>query len=215
MSHAYSSDDTTRLFRSLAREVWIVTSASGPHRRGCTVTWLSPASIDPQHPVVLIGIAPNHATAETIDASGAFGAHLLHADQIPLAWRFAAASSRAADKFDGLEVRTGTTGSPLIANCLAWLEGRVFERFEMGDRIYYWADVVACEYFGSPENGLTALTDRTLFANLSASQRTTLIEQLGQDVALQAPRQAAWRARRRGDGASTQGPGGNEGTPIK
>lgn len=196
MSAAGFVEGVTRLFRSLQREVWIVTAATNEQRGGCTVTWLSPASIDSERPVVLIGIAPNHWTAEMIDGSGAFAAHLLRADQADLAWRFASCSSRSTDKFLGLEVRAGLTGAPLIADCAQWLEARVFERFAMGDRVYYWADVVACGSGDGLGESQPVLTDHLLFSALTADQRAVLIDQLGNDVALQRPAQAAWRANR-------------------
>ena len=64
------------VFGIVDREVWIVTATDGTRRGGLVATWVSQASIDREHPVVLIGIAPNHFTAELIDASRAFGLHL-------------------------------------------------------------------------------------------------------------------------------------------
>ena len=56
------------IFRLVNREIWIVTAADGERRGGLAATWVSQASIDRDKPVVVIGIAPNHFTAELIDA---------------------------------------------------------------------------------------------------------------------------------------------------
>ena len=135
-------DDVQQVFRCVVREVWVVTAATGERRGGLTVTWLSSASMDPQKPVVLVGLAPNHATTPLVEASGHFAAHLLRADQAGVAWRFASSSSRDGDKFAGLAVTEGAGKAPLLADCLARLECRVFHRVATGDRTYLWGDVV-------------------------------------------------------------------------
>lgn len=112
------------VFRLVDREIWVVTSATAQHagglgqsglcRGGLAATWVSQASIDAQRPLALIGLAPNHFTCELVDASGAFALHLLAAEQAELALNFATGSGRDRDKFEGLAVRAGANGSPLI-----------------------------------------------------------------------------------------------------
>ena len=75
--------------RLLDREIWIITAADGDRRGGLVATWVSSASIDRQRPMLLAGIGPNHFTAELVQATRVFGAHLLRTDQTQLAWNFA------------------------------------------------------------------------------------------------------------------------------
>src|SRR4029079_15702879 len=93
-------------------------------------------------PTVLIGLAPNHFTTELVAQSGAFAVHLLHARQHELVLRFDPASGRDSNKLGELEHTAGATGSPILAECLAWLDCRVIARYDAGDRIFFWADVV-------------------------------------------------------------------------
>ena len=86
------------VFRLVSREIWIVTSAAGPRAGGLVATWVSQASIDRERPTAMIGIAPNHFTAELIDASGAFALHLIKAAQVELAWNFALGSGRTRER---------------------------------------------------------------------------------------------------------------------
>ncbi len=193
------------LFRRVAREVWIVTAAHAGRRGGCTVTWLSAASIDASSPTVLVGLAPNHFTAELVEASGLFAAHLLREDQRELAWHFAASSGHAVDKLEPLEqahrleaplsaLETSPGGGaacvPLLRDCLARVICRVYDRKATGDRAYFWADVIGVLALGEGR----PLTDQALFAGLDDTRRRRLIEQLQADVAWQQPRQAEWRA---------------------
>jgi len=177
------------IFRLLCRETWIVTAAHDGQRGGLVATWVSPASIDREHPVVLIGIAPNHFTAELIDGSHAFALHLLRKDQVDVAWNFAIGSGRERDKFTSLPFSCRETSSPLLDECLAWLDCRVFSRLATGDRNYYWADVVASQRGNTTE----ALTDRDLIQAATDEQKQLLLANRDDDVALQRPLLEAWR----------------------
>lgn len=48
---------------ALDREIWVVTAAAGARRGALTATWVSPVSVDPDRPMLLAGLAPNHFTA--------------------------------------------------------------------------------------------------------------------------------------------------------
>ncbi|HUE73760.1 MAG TPA: flavin reductase family protein [Pirellulaceae bacterium] len=178
------------VLKLIDREVWIVTAAAAGQRGGLTATWLSTVSIDRQRPAVLAGIAPNHFTCELIEQSHAFVAHLLRSDQAPLAWNFARDSGRARDKFSGLPFALGSSGAPILQDCLAWLECRVFARYDAGDRRFYWADVVAA---AQVSDGLP-LREKALVSSLSSEEKQTLIAGLNADVAAQRPRHEAWRS---------------------
>jgi len=180
-------DDVAKL---IDREVWILTAAHGPRRGGLCATWVSMASLDPERPAVLIGLAPNHFTAELVDAAGAFGLHLLRADQHPVALNFALGSGRERDKFAGLAVDSGSVGAPLLKNCLAWLQCRVFARYDGGDRWYYWADVVAGEKVGPGE----PLREHALFGAATEDQKRLLRQNREEDAQLHRPLHNAWRS---------------------
>ena len=102
------------VFRLVNREIWIITAAAGDRRGGLTATWFAEASLDRQRPVVLAGIAPNHYTADLLDASGSFAAHLLTPQQASLAVDFALGSGRERDKLASLATSAGRTGSPIL-----------------------------------------------------------------------------------------------------
>ncbi len=182
-------DQIEAAFRLVDREIWIVTAASGRSRGGLVATWVSQASIDREHPTVVIGIAPNHFTSEVIDASHAFALHLITSNQIQHVWNFAIGSGRDRDKFENVAVRTGETGSPLLDECLARLECRVFHTERTGDRIYYWADVVTGETLSEGN----ALTESRLIALASDQQKQELLAGRDADIAVQRPLQEAWR----------------------
>ena len=171
------------------REVWIVTAAAGQRHGGLLATWVAPASIDRERPVLLAAIAPIHFTAGLIEESGEFAAHLLREDQTDLAWNFARDSGRDRDKLAGLPLKATAAGPPVLCDCLAWFTCRVFARHDTGDRLYYWADLTAGEQLhpGPP------LRQQTLFRGLTPDQRAHLAACQRTDAETLRLRHEAWR----------------------
>jgi len=178
------------VFKSVNRELWIVTAAAGERRGGLVATWVSQASLDPQKPVVAVGIAPNHHTAELIEESGGFALHMLRTDQAELAWNFAIGSGRDRDKLAGLAFSSGESGSPVLVGTLAWLDCRVLSRFDTGDRIFYWADIIS----GQREVEGEPMRVNDLIAAADGEQLAALGQDLSTDIELQRPLAEAWRA---------------------
>ncbi|REJ96587.1 MAG: flavin reductase [Planctomycetota bacterium] len=179
-------DDVLRL---VDREVWIITAADGERRGGLLATWVSQSSLDTQTPVLTIALAPNHFTTELVLASGAFAAHLVAEDHIGLAWPFALGSGRDRDKLAELDFSPGETGSPRLANALAWLDCRVIARYETGDRIFFWADIVDGDQAAAGD----PVRVSTMMASADDQQRAALRADLERDIELQRPLADRWR----------------------
>jgi flavin reductase (DIM6/NTAB) family NADH-FMN oxidoreductase RutF len=130
------------LFAWLDREVWLVTAQVGPRRGGLIATFVSPASIVPDLPRVLVALAKQHYTWELVEASGAFALHMLGEQHLELVWRFGLKSGRDLDKLEGLRVCYEATGSPLLLDVIGSLDCRVEARLDGGDRTVYLAEVV-------------------------------------------------------------------------
>jgi flavin reductase (DIM6/NTAB) family NADH-FMN oxidoreductase RutF len=177
------------LLRLVDREVWIVTSAAGRRRGGLTATWVAQASIDRERPMILAGLAPNHFTAELVEEGEAFVAHLLTESQAELAWNFAKDSGRQRDKLAELATTETPVGCPILPDCLAWFDCRVFARYDAGERLFYWADVVAAE---KPGEG-NPLREQAFIRSLTDDQRKLLATQREADAKVQRPLADGWR----------------------
>jgi flavin reductase (DIM6/NTAB) family NADH-FMN oxidoreductase RutF len=196
-------DQIDAALRLIDREVWVITATDGNRRGGLLATWVSAASIDRERPVLLTGIGPNHFTAELVQSSRAFAAHLLRSDQIDLAWNFARDSGRGRDKLEGLAVETRETGSPILAECRAWFDCRVFARYEAGDRVFFWGDVVAgadCSPHAPREDRISrsemptiALRQNQFLGGLTHEQRQHLSADRQSDASGCRPLQERWR----------------------
>jgi len=185
-----------QVLKLIDREVWVVTSKAGSRRGGLLATWVQQASLDPARPAMVVGLAPHHSTCELIAESGAFVLHLIAADQISLAMNFAIGSGRNRDKLAGLELRTAVTGMPILRECLAWLDCRVIERCDTGDRIYFWADAVSGgRTLAARDTENRPLGEREFFAAATAEQKQALRGNLWADIETQRTMVECWRAR--------------------
>ena len=100
------------------------------------------ASIVPERPRVVVHIYKTNLSHEMITSSGAFALNFLRDDQLDWVDRFGMHSGRELDKLEGLECRTGETGSPLLTDCWGWLDCRVVNAMDGGDMTCFLAEVV-------------------------------------------------------------------------
>jgi flavin reductase (DIM6/NTAB) family NADH-FMN oxidoreductase RutF len=133
-------------------EVWLLTARSGTDKAGLIATFVHNASIVPEAPRLVVGLAKQHHTWSAVEASRAFILQLLSEEQIELVWRFGLCSGRDVDKWAGVTLDEGVAGGPLVPDALAWLECRVEAALDTGDRSLYLAAVIdgAVERPGTP-----------------------------------------------------------------
>lgn len=177
-----------QVFPLTDRELWLVTAQADHVRAGLIATFVNQASIVPEIPRVVVGLAKQHHTAQVVARSGRFVLHLLTEEQIDIVWRFGLRSSRHVDKWMGI-VSTETACGPRIANALAWLECRVEAALDTGDRTVHLAAVEA----GAVLRAGTPLTMRRLLALASAERLRDLRAGLERDAAIDAAAITAWR----------------------
>src|SRR5438067_12444351 len=118
----------------LDRELWLVTSQAGERRGGLIATFVSQASLVPDLPRVLVGIARQHHTWGLIEASGAFALHLLGQDNLDWVSHFGLRSGSELDKFAARPFTTALTGSTLLDGGVGWLGCAAESRLERGER---------------------------------------------------------------------------------
>jgi len=117
--------------------VTVVTTEHEGKPYGMTVASFASLSLRP--PLVVICIEKSVKSHDAIAASGKFGVSILAANQTDISNRFA---SKIEDKFEGVTVRRGELGVPLIDQAICALECRVRDAFPGGDHTMYVGEVV-------------------------------------------------------------------------
>jgi len=97
-------------------------------------------SLDP--PLIAICPAKTSSSWPKLRAAGAFCVNMLHAGQVDLCNQFARSG---ADKFTGVDWQPGSTGAPVLADALAWIECTLHDEVEAGDHTIAIGRVMAFE----------------------------------------------------------------------
>ena len=184
-------ENAEQIFRSLNRELWVVTAADSEGRGGLLATWVLQASLDSEKPVVLAGLAPNHHTPQLVRNSGSFAVHLLDVDQCDVAWNFCRDSGRDRDKLAEVALANHTSAIPVLAKCHSYMLGHVFACIETGERTYFWADIQRAEkYSVSPP-----LCEQRFLQWCDDDQKSVLRSDKQGDVELQRELETRFRQR--------------------
>ena len=185
-------ETASALFRRLDCEVWLVTACADGRRGGLIATFVRQASIVPSLPRVVAGLAKRHYTHDLVEQSGAFALHLLGEEHLEWARRFGLRSGRSIDKLDGLEVRSGRSGAPILPEARGWLDCRVEARLDTGDRTIYLAEILDAK---APDPR-PVLTVSRLLALVPPDWRREMDDQREHDAVLDAEAIETWRAGR-------------------
>jgi len=120
-----------------ASGVTVVTTEHEGKRYGMTVASFASLSLHP--PLVIVCIEKSVKSHDAIAAAGRFGVSILALDQKDVSGRFA---SKRDDKFDGVAVREGALGVPLIEGAICTLECRIHQQLPGGDHSIFVGEVV-------------------------------------------------------------------------
>jgi flavin reductase (DIM6/NTAB) family NADH-FMN oxidoreductase RutF len=130
------SEDIARwLRRHYASGVTVVTAASSEQYFGVTVSAFSFISLDPL--LVFVALGNESQTGEAVREAGAFGVSLLTNQHRFVADRFADRAPSVDRLFRDVPHLTATTGAPLLAESIAWLDCRLENHKECGDHGLY------------------------------------------------------------------------------
>lgn len=137
-----------RLAGNYATGVAIVTTRDGEGNPvGLTVNSFTSVSLDP----ILVSVSVDHSanSHDHLVRSGRFAVSILSAEQTELANRFAAADSPER-RWRGVDWTLSPGGSPIITDCLAWMECTVTQAVSAGDHTVF---------FGAVEEGAVSAPD--------------------------------------------------------
>lgn len=187
-----SRDSVSEVFHLYDPPLWLVTSSHQGLRGGFIATSVVRVSIVSELPRMAIGVAKHHFTWGLIEASGRFALHLLPADGYDAVWRFGLQSGHQTDKFNDLTDHRTPDGNPFYPSARCWLDCRVEDGLNIGDRTLYVAEVTGGERLTQgPVLGAAAL-----LAAAPPEKRAELDRLYASDQAIDTPAILAWRAAR-------------------
>lgn len=99
---------------------------------GVTISSFNSVSLEP--PLILWSLSRHSPKLVIFRQASHYAVNVLAADQAVVSDRFAAAD---ADPFDGLRVREGLGGVPLLEGCSAWFECRPEAEYPGGDHLIF------------------------------------------------------------------------------
>ena len=179
----------TEVFHLYDPPLWLVTARDGERRGGFIATSVTRASIVPDLPRMLLAVAKHHFTWGLIEASGAFALQLLASDDIESVRRFGLTSGHHVDKLADLPTSATPDGAPLIEGAMSWLDCRIAQRTDIGDRTLYLADVTG----GAVLRRGPLLTVAGLLRDATEADRSTLKHLYTLDQATDREAILAWR----------------------
>ena len=138
---SFTPTDFRTALGMFATGVTIVTARDADGQRvGLTANSFASVSLSP--PLVLWSLSRRAGTVPAFSSGSHYAINILGADQHALAQRFA---SREPDRFDGLALREGAGGAPIIEGAVAVFECFNRSRYEEGDHIIFVGEVERCE----------------------------------------------------------------------
>lgn len=157
----------------------VVTAAAGGRRSGQVAVSVHGASIVPQYPRLTVGLWKTNFTHDLVRQSGAFAVHLPRDDQDAMVYHFGLQSGRDVDKFATVAHTLGSTGAPLLDDCLGVFECRVAAMMDADDHTIFLGDVLHSESRGEGN----PLWWRDLRARMPADLLARWNERNGESVA--------------------------------
>ena len=142
----------------LINPIAIVTARWEEATSGFIASWITQVSFVP--PLLLVAMNPRHYTYELVVKSNAFAVNILRTDQAGLVDAFGKTSGRSVDKLAQTAYDLGSTGSPILKDCLAFLDCAVVSRKDAGDHVLVVGSIAGA---GIASDGETLRETRSMY----------------------------------------------------
>jgi len=144
--HEQDRDTIADALTNLSHGVYVLGSRRGREMTAMTAAWVAQVSAHP--PCVAVAVRDDRYTLGVILESATFSLSVLRDDQVAIATRFAETSGEYHDKLHGLLYGQSPSGSPVLLDCLAYLDCKVLDTARAGDHTVFIGEVTAGESHG-------------------------------------------------------------------
>ncbi len=132
---------------NLTNGVYVLGSRRGREMTAMTASWVSQVSERP--PYVAVAVRDDRYTHDVVLDSSTFALSVLRDDQVAVATHFAETSGEYHDKLYGIPYGQSPNGSPILLDCLAYVDCRVLDTARAGDHTLFIGEVIAGESYRS------------------------------------------------------------------
>jgi flavin reductase len=137
----FDSKKQRKILGQFATGVTVVTTGGVAGLHGMTANAVASLSLDP--PLVLVAVEKRALTLEYLKKNRCFAINILRFDQEGLSRRFAAPGPK---DFSDLQTTSAATASPILADCLAYLDCKVVDILPGGDHEIFVGEILAGEH---------------------------------------------------------------------
>ena len=155
---AFDAMEQRRIMGHFATGVTVITTHHDGVLHGMTANAVTSLSLDP--PLVLVAVDLRSQMLELLKHGKCFAMNILEGDQEAISSRFAAPGPK---DFSDLDIKTATTGAPILAAALAFVDCRLSEILRGGDHDIFIGEIVA----GDAREGQPLLYYKGKYAQLA------------------------------------------------
>lgn len=118
----------------------LVGSASGERWNAMTTSWVTQLSMEP----VLVGIGVDNkaVTHQLIEEGRSFTVNLWSSEETRPFVKFSKPAEREGNTLNGREVFTATTGAPVFAEAIAWMDCELRNSLDLGTHTLFLGEIV-------------------------------------------------------------------------
>lgn len=139
----FDSKKQRKILGHFATGVTVVTTGGIAGLHGMTANAVASLSLDP--PLVLVAVDKRALTLDHLKQNRCFAVNILRLDQEEISRRFAMPGPK---DFSDLKTTSGATCSPILADCLAYLDCKVVDILPGGDHEIFVGEILAGEHHG-------------------------------------------------------------------
>jgi flavin reductase (DIM6/NTAB) family NADH-FMN oxidoreductase RutF len=140
---AFDSKKQRRIFGSFATGVTVVTTGGVAGLHGMTANAVASLSLDP--PLVLVAVEKRAITLDYLKKNLCFAVNILRVEQESLSRQFATPGPK---DFSELQTTNAVTASPILVDCLAYVDCKVVDILPGGDHEIFVGEILAGEHHG-------------------------------------------------------------------
>ena len=133
----------------VASGIVILTARHEDHETGMLASWVQQAAIEP--PMITVAVKNGRYIADWIRESGMLAINILSAGQKSFLAHFGKGFEPDQPAFEGLQVERHTTGAPILADALGFLDCRIAGSIAAGDHTVFLAEIVDGGLHGDDE----------------------------------------------------------------